>query len=51
MINDQSQKMRWREKNIDQYKNKLNMFVVKNEKNIGLGSIRNDGLKFIKHMA
>lgn len=43
--------MRWKEKNIDQYKNKLNIFVVKNEKNIGLGPTRNDGLKFIKHMA
>ena len=49
IINDKS--LKWNEeiKAIEEYKEKLNIYILENEKNIGLGPTRNIGLNYIKN--
>lgn len=49
IVNDKSLKWEEEKQIIEQYKNKLNIIVIENIKNLGLGPSRNVGLNYIKN--
>lgn len=49
IINDKSPKWNEEKKIIEQYRGKINIVIIENKNNIGLGSSRNEGIKFIKN--